>query len=186
MLRRVLLAGALGTLFTTAEPALAQAEPPRGEEETSWYGWQPLIVDVASATEVTVALSLKSADPYAVFGLGSYVLGGPIVHALHDHWTTAAASLGLRLGLPLAAGGVALFVASPSRSRPSCDGCDNGMAGFGGAVAAGVAGVAGAVAASAIDVMVLSREKVERRPSGVSFGISPTRGGAYAAGTVCW
>jgi hypothetical protein len=185
MLRRVLLAGALAALFTTAESARAENEPQRNDE-TVWYGWQPLVVDLASATELTFALGLKGTDEFAVFGLGGYILGGPIVHALHDRWTTAAASLGLRLGLPLAAGGMALLIASPSHSRPSCDGCDTGMAGFGAVAAAGVAATAGALAASAIDVAVLSREKVERRPSAVSFGVSPTRGGAFGVGTVTW
>ncbi len=62
----------------------------------AWYGWETLIVDGASI--LTAPL---------IVGAGGYVFGAPIVHITHGNPGHAAASLGLRLVLPLGGGALA-------------------------------------------------------------------------------
>src|SRR5215467_11328850 len=76
-------------------PAIARADE---ERETRWYGWQTLLVDGA-------AIGLGVATRNAGVFLGAYALGAPIVHVAHERFGEAAGSLGLRVVMPLAAGG---------------------------------------------------------------------------------
>jgi hypothetical protein len=72
------------------EPSPSPSPPP---PTTQWYGWQTLTVDGASL--LTAPLGV---------GIGGLVLGGPIVHLVHERPLAALASLGLRTVLPVVGG----------------------------------------------------------------------------------
>lgn len=73
----------------------------RPERQREYYGWQVIAADVAS---LLVGLAMPDGGHGAIIGVTGYALGGPVIHALHGNNGTAVASLGLRLGLPLAGG----------------------------------------------------------------------------------
>jgi hypothetical protein len=86
------------------------AVPTQVETRRQWYGWQTLSTDGAALSLLVLSGALLSNDNSDSGGFaldsvelaaGTYVLGGPIVHAAHQNWGAAAASLGLRVGLPL-------------------------------------------------------------------------------------
>src|SRR4051794_39143549 len=64
------------------------------EQETAWYGWQVLLADGASFALMASAIAARSPVPGLV-GVGGYVLGGPLVHALHQRPLQVFQSLGL-------------------------------------------------------------------------------------------
>jgi hypothetical protein len=82
-----------------------------------------------------------------------YLLAGPIIHGVHDQGGRVAASLGLRLLLPLAGGfGLAALAEHNSSCTPDDIDCDSG------ALFAGLFGFAlGAVSAMVIDAAVIAR-----------------------------
>ena len=109
---------------------------PLVEARGTWYGGTVLMFDGAMiATAVgCAALTQSEGCQLPVYG---YLLGGPIIHGRHHGWGRALASVGLRLGLPLA--GLLLGLST---------GSSDGWPAFGaGAVGAGV----GVVAAIAVD-----------------------------------
>src|SRR5262245_41371808 len=79
--------------------------------EASYFG-QTLIIDGAAIT-----LAVVSGGSAPVLGLATltYLIGPPVVHALHGHRGRVAASVGLRIGLPAAA--VLGYVAVESRCK---------------------------------------------------------------------
>ena len=73
-----------------------------------FYGWQNMLVGEAcfgGALAIVVA-GVKEGGLLAI----GYVVGPPVIHALHDEGTKAWISLGIHLGLPLvgALGGLAV------------------------------------------------------------------------------
>jgi hypothetical protein len=94
------------------DPASARlAAPTRPRPaEWQWYGWQILLSDVASLSELAAGETLAAgaasptsrgaADAFFAVGLSQFVLGGAIVHASHRQWLRAALSIGERLLLP--------------------------------------------------------------------------------------
>lgn len=157
-------------------PALrpAACTTPRAErrDTTNWYGWQTLLTDGA-ALMFLLALGASdrgAEDTFASASVGTYLLGGPVVHAAHGNWGRAAGSLGLRAGAPVV--GVALGL-----ELEDCHGED--FCGFRGALIGGSIGLAAAVA---IDSAALARETVRETPpivpamgtgkNGTWFGVS--------------
>jgi len=129
------------------------------EPETHWYGWETLTVDAVSV----------AAMPLAGVGVAGYLVGAPIVHAAHDRWGAAAASLGLRVALPIAGAyaGVALANCGNSQ-RASEDWCGLGEAVLGLGV--------GMLAAIVIDAAVLGYERAPAaQASEPSTGRAATR-----------
>jgi hypothetical protein len=93
--------------------------------------------------------SKSDGDAAGTIGLGMYVAGGPLVHLFHHHNGRAAASVALRVVLPLVFGAI-----GSAFGKSQCDTyCDNDSDIAG--TAFGVIG--GAIAASAIDIGYLSR-----------------------------
>jgi hypothetical protein len=78
-------------------------EPPARYGPPYWYGWQVLVTDAASV----VPLAVGDAGWQWYAWLGTYELGGPLVHAAHGRGWRALGSLGLRVGATLAAVGAA-------------------------------------------------------------------------------
>ena len=149
-------------------PSEAAAKPRR-----VWYGWQTLATDGAA-----LALALAAGDtddrhstPLALASLGTYALGGPIVHAANGSAGRMGLSLALRVGAPmlLGAGGYYVFSAgADSRSwAPAIAGVLGGMIGIAGAVA--------------VDASVLARKEAppaEAASLRITPSVAPTRGGA--------
>jgi len=118
-------------------------KPAKAEVEV-WYGWQTLFWDAASLPATVV---------YPPLGIGTYALGGPVVHWAHGHTVKGLGSLGLRVGPPLLIGYLCTIGCDTSPDSMDC----NLKFAFGGLV--------GVVTAITIDAAVLSYEKVpvERR-----------------------
>jgi hypothetical protein len=118
-----------------------------------WYGWQTLTTDglALGLTVATAALSdgNEFPVPLAVLALGTYVLGGPLVHFTHRHDGKGLLSLILRVGLPALTGG-GLILATNCNPNECLGG---GLLLIGG-------GVLGITAASAIDAAAIAREDV--------------------------
>jgi hypothetical protein len=96
--------------------------PPRAPSASSeWYGWQTLSVDVAAIGLFVLANSTHEVG-FGALGLGTYVLGAPLVQFAHDNaW--AAPSLGLRVGslaLIVAGAYVGLFACLSDNSASDC------------------------------------------------------------------
>lgn len=119
---------------TASEPA-----PRRG-----WYGWQTLIVDGASLSALVLGAGLSNGDGDAgglvALGLLGYEFGPGIVHFVHRNPGRGFASMGLRLGMPLAG---AFFGASAASN------CDGFLCEAEGAAAGLLLGMAGAIALDA-------------------------------------
>ncbi|HEX4456303.1 MAG TPA: hypothetical protein VH143_35825 [Kofleriaceae bacterium] len=111
-------------------------------------------LEVAGADAAVVgALALgHNSDAVIELSIATYALAGPIIHAVHGRYGTAAGSLFMRAALPLLGGvlGYALTAGTTSNGggEPALEG------GAGGAI---VGVVAGAVAASAIDIGVFAK-----------------------------
>lgn len=120
-----------------------------------WYGWQTLIADAATVTLVPAVASQLDKDGGAI-ALGmvsSYLLASPIIHLAHGRPGIAAASLGLRTGMPMT--GALLGAALSGDCRGSFCGLEGAAIGF----------VLGVLGASALDAAVLAREPRETRES---------------------
>ncbi|MGZ3419971.1 MAG: hypothetical protein ACXVEF_27585 [Polyangiales bacterium] len=159
----------ISSLFLVASSALAdEAVPPSHavvdapqlhetqETETHWYGGQTLLTDGA-ALGLGLAAAKFQSDELAWLGLGTYVLGGPIVHATHGNWGRAAGSLALRVGLPA----TLMTIGCQLDDTKGDWGCI-------GAVIGGF--VIGTISASIIDSTALAYERVPKQ----SFTVAPT------------
>jgi hypothetical protein len=137
-----------------------------------WYGWQTLAADGASLAALTVAVVLsdraaRGSDQKGVsgnatglvwFGALGYELAPGIIHFVHRNPGRGFASMGLRLGMPLAGAFLGASVAS------GCSGfaCQEGGAGVG-----ILLGMGGAIA---IDAAVLAYDDPKKPgPRGLSL-----------------
>jgi hypothetical protein len=95
-------------------------------EERTWYGWQTLTTDGAAlATWFVVNPIVRDPDLPAVqavnfAGLGVYLLGAPIVHALHGNPAAAVGSFGLR-ALPFGLAYLAYATCNPTFGDVVCN-----------------------------------------------------------------
>jgi hypothetical protein len=108
-----------------------------------WYGWQTLIADGSSLAALLLSAPLDEADAgdaggtLAAFGLLGYELAPGILHFVHRNPGRGFASMGIRLGMPLAGAILGATLASNCNSNR----CEEGGAvlgillGMGGAIA---------------------------------------------------
>lgn len=113
---RALISGAFA-LSVVAWGNSVAAAPQQGEPADTpwlkrWYGWETLSLD-AAALGLGV-MSFTTADGQGTAGallgsgaLSTYAFGAPAVHLLRDQSGKALTSLGLRVGLPVLAVGIA-------------------------------------------------------------------------------
>ncbi|HVH44450.1 MAG TPA: hypothetical protein VM925_18985, partial [Labilithrix sp.] len=145
---------------------------PSGRPPTRrWYGWQTLITDGA-------ALFATPFVPTA--GLGIYLGGAPVVHLTHGRFGTAAVSLGLRVGAPVAG-----FLTGAALRGFSSDCGFDGRCGYDTAVFGVLGGALGVVAAVTVDAAVLAREEVPvEKPKSTALRphASPRREGGFDVG----
>lgn len=99
MLRLALLV----ILVLPARVALADTDNGQDEEPQLGYGRYTLITDLGSLGIASGgALFPQRAEWFLGAGLTTFALGGPIVHCVHGQYTRSVASLGVRIGLPIA------------------------------------------------------------------------------------
>ena len=83
--------------------ALADAYNAQEPKPQLGYGRYTLITDLGSVGIVAGAAAFPDHTGWFVgAGLTTYALGGPLVHCAHGQYARSAASLGVRVGLPLA------------------------------------------------------------------------------------
>jgi hypothetical protein len=146
-----------------------QAEDARLGPRRHWYGWQTLAADGASLAALTLVVALSTQDRsrnvgnlsgLAWFGALGYELAPGIIHFVHRNPGRGFASMGLRLGLPLAGAFLGASAAS---------GCSGGFACEAGGV--GLGALVGMTGAIAIDAAVLAYDDA---PATGSRGLSLT------------
>jgi hypothetical protein len=178
---------------TPAEPVEARpcivapappAKPAVGKEarvttKTEWYGWETAIMDAAAFGAFLSGVDERDSS-MAVAGVGLYLLGAPVVHGFKGQWGKAGASLGLRLGAPVAGAFTGAMLASGScrRSGPEdlC-GASAVVSGF----------LLGALVPPLVDAIFLGKKEVPVKTAsfswqptvvpvreGVSFGLAGT------------
>ena len=112
------LAAFLSILMVALAPTAAQAQDPPApilsptshdpDEDRSWYGWKTFGVDAVWMGAFALGVRMDG-DPalevprYLVYGaaLSGYLVSAPLVHLSQGNRTRAAASLGIRVGVPL-------------------------------------------------------------------------------------
>jgi hypothetical protein len=142
------------------------------EKQTEWYGAPIILSDLAALSlSLAAASTVKSSSEFGVgllvAGVGTYVLGGPIVHFSEDRIGTGFASLGLRLGAPLLGGAIGLGIGSSADSGCTGEGC-----GLGAVLLAAAGFGIGLLVAPIVDSAVLARKPVTH--SKLSLSVTPT------------
>lgn len=145
-------------MLTLSMPAFAGDGAPEPSSQPAYHG-DLLAADVAPAVLLLLAHSTKGsgADSLVEVGAGVALLAGPFVHGvLHHHGLRAAASLALRIGLPLLVGTLAGSSATPPEQCGDCDAQQNAEL-----LGAGI----GLVAAMVLDNALLAGEDDRDAPS---------------------
>jgi hypothetical protein len=162
-----LIFGAAAALAVTAASGSALAAEDEEVSEGGSYASATLGCDAGAAGIAVMSFAVRNGTP-ALAGAGVYALCAPIVHAVHERYGIAFASLGARLGMP-AAGAFTGALVGVEMSR----GCHGELCGLGAAFTGGlVGGTIGMIGASIIDAAVLAREPEKPRASRVS--VSPS------------
>jgi hypothetical protein len=124
-----------------------------------YYGWQNLGMDAAAIGIFVATLDADSdaGNAFALGSLGLYALGSPMIHLLHGQNRAAGTSLLLRVGLPLALGGLTYAV----MDKEDCSNSAHLFCGLGEVVIPVYVGMLGMGAAMLTDDFGLAYEKVE-------------------------
>lgn len=124
VVRRVVVATAFAVGLGWALPAFAEGDAVSGDPAPArsserWYGWQTLATDGFAAAMATTALAMNNgnSDAFWALGIGSYTLGAPIIHFVHDRPWVGAGDFALRLGVPF----VGMFLGSKFDDHMTCD-----------------------------------------------------------------
>lgn len=148
-----------------------------------WYGWQTLTTDGVAIASFVLAGYAEEATVLPTVGLGTYIIGGPIVHASHDNWGRAGISSGMRVGLPLVAGGALYAVSSCGTTSDAGEVTADGWCELGRALVALFSGAVGATVASALDASLLAWEPTEVEPQvSPALGVNKTSAWLGVAG----
>lgn len=132
-----------------------QAAAPKPQTRTVWYGWQTLLTDAAA---------ISSAFIRPEIGIGTYALGGPIVHWAHGNTGRGFVSLGVRV---VPAGLATLALYSNCRQPANNEKPDEGISCAEGPITMGLIVIATAIV---IDAAVLAREEVPVEQTAISLG----------------
>jgi hypothetical protein len=163
-----------------------QAAPIEAKPKRKWYGWQTLTADGAALAMAYAAANTDgNSSALPLLALGTYALGGPIVHAANGSAGKMGISLGMRVGGPLVLG-YGLYALSSSSS--------NGDS-WGPAIMGAFGVVGGMITAVVIDATVLARKTVPADESSepreepapqatTSFRITPAVAPIRGGGTI--
>jgi hypothetical protein len=132
-----------------ASPAPVPPTPPAAEGPGS-YRLQVAAASAATLGSLALGLSVEAkidplADVLMTAGFGGYFVAAPTVHLVHRNYGRAAASLGMRLVLPVVGGMVGASMATCHEGEWLCGLSELGTGMF-----------AGGVVASALDVAFLA------------------------------
>jgi len=163
-MRSAVLVIALAHSAAAEPPGIAAPVPAAAPSSEPSYRLQTATVDGIAIGLTTLAFSTNN-DAAGYTGIGTYLLGAPIVHLVHDRPGRAAVSFGLRVALPLAGAAI-------GDKQGGCHGdvCDSGQAGLG--------LFAGMVAATVIDTLWLAEGDETPARASWSPSVSAGRGGA--------
>ncbi len=114
--------------------------------EKRWYGWQTLLTDGAAILTIGEVPALS---------IGTYLLGGPVVHWAHGNVEKGFLSLGIRTAPTLL-----IYGALSSYDGGSVDNC----------VSLAVVGVLGVLASIAVDSAAIARDKVPVESPSLALG----------------
>src|SRR5262249_11025433 len=134
-------------------PAPGAQPQPQQVETIEWYGWQVFAADAASSALFVVSAN-NNLDYGAYASVVTLGLAAPMIHLAHHRPGAAAASLALRIAVPL----IAIAVGQSS----SCSTHAEEFCALGAAAAAFLAGY---VVVEAIDILGLSWETKRVRPA---------------------
>ena len=156
---------------------------PFEEAPSRWYGWQTLAADGASLALSLGAIGVAGAggsdsdtpSEALVWGsLGTYVLGAPVVHWVHQNTGRGFASLGLRVGGPVVLGLIGA----------EAEGCSHQGGDFCGLVGALIGTSVGIVAAVTIDAAVFAYDdELETDAAAARFRVGVGPRGLVAFGS---
>jgi hypothetical protein len=140
-----------------------------------WYGWQTLATDGVTVTLLASGIAAQRGALVA-FGAATFALGGPIVHLAHGRGDAAAASLGIRVGVPF----VGAFVGAVIED---CRHSDNEGCPLEGAA---IGLLAGTGAAMILDTVFLAHEDIPReQPQRTArLSVSPSVSVTKSSGTM--
>jgi hypothetical protein len=137
-----------------------------------------LLLSDATAVSILIGTAAVSenetiATGFVVAGLGTYALGGPVIHFVHEQPGRAFGSFGLRVGLPAVGISMGVGLALSCSSGEGEGWCQLAAVLFGGVIAIG-----GAVTAMIIDDSILGRApkkppKNEAHRSSFRLGLAP-------------
>jgi hypothetical protein len=103
------------------------ADVPVAPQQPETYTLHILAADAVSVGILVTSAAIDGASSDDTFanglafaGLGGLALGGPIVHAVHGHWGRGAASLGLRVVLPLVGASIGAATADCQKDEFLC------------------------------------------------------------------
>ena len=146
-----------------------------------WYGWQILLVDVPAfaVTALSIRTSGTLSATLGIIGIGGYLAGGPIVHALHKReGGVVAGSVALRVVLPLIGGFVGAAAGYSRDCRSGTNSGDgqslDGLCGLTSLVDAVLGVGIGALTASILDVAAVSWTRSGEAPRPSSVGAAWT------------
>lgn len=141
----------------------------RGSER--WYGWQTLALDgallTASSLYVFAGNGGRAGWWFPISGIALYALGGPAIHVARNRPLRGLESLGLRVGIPLAAAGLAVaWVGCDERGPMESEISFNDQNPCTGRnIAAGLAAFVGGLAAVIVDSAAIAREPLPQKAS---------------------
>jgi hypothetical protein len=150
----------------TARTAESEADP---ELDYDDYRLTMVAVDATAVALVAAGVYLDHEDvtpALALVGVGTYVLGGPIIHLAHEQSGRALGSIGLRVGLP--ATGLLVGGALAASCGGASEWCLVGAVLFG-----GVIGLGGVLAAIIVDDAVLGRAPKPATKSAARVALTP-------------
>jgi hypothetical protein len=158
-------ATALTAATARADDDSTAPKPKKSEPEETWYGWQTLSTDGAALALLIAAgsttQSSSTTGTLALASLGTYALGGPVVHLAHDRARTAAGDLVVRVSVPLATTVLGAMIGNAVIPPSPCEG--DGPCG--GGIAFGLVGLGvGVLTASIVDAAVFGYEPAAARP----------------------
>ncbi len=162
-----------------ASPPPESSQRALAEPDRNWYGWQLLINDFVALGSVGGAaiagVHEKAALAVFVPAVIVYDLGGPTIHWLHHRRKIAAASFGVRAGVPF----VGVFV---GMALASCGKADTASAQSCRSLGAGSGALVGFAVATALDASLLAWDapKGENPRAGRAWTptLTPRDGGA--------
>ncbi len=159
-------------VFAEARPEAKSGEA--AARQSSWYGYQGMMVDGAAAALIVGGAKTEMPHLFAL-SFATYALGAPIVHLVHGSPGKFVADLGIRLGAPVVGGltgaGIVCLV-------------DGSCASIDAAIGGGLGIIAGGVAAMVIDYAALSHEPKKEEKWDGKARISPTVAATPSGGSV--